>query len=339
MAREAAPELRPAALSARLEWLDLYRGVAVLVMIETHVVNTFLAPELRVGEWFARLNYVNGLVAPAFLFIAGYAHGLGMRRAQTRRAGVWRRLRRLAGIAVVGFVLHIPWRELATRNWTDALRSGTTVDILPCLAAAIGVLVITEHHAGAWTKIAVATITAAALILAPRVAAWTDAPVPVVAWVNQTTGSLFPLLPWAAFAWIGCLLSARPPELRTLALAAIGSAAAVFVLGRADLSPASAAFFFERLAWILALLPMCVWIAARWTPRAVVFAGQESLVMYVAHLLVIALVAMPGLASLGVIAVTAIWAVVLAATFAATWAWRRIPKWPPTPEGRISSRR
>jgi len=326
VAREPAAEQRPAASSARLEWLDLYRGAAVLVMIETHVANTFFAPELRASAWFAWLNYVNGLVAPAFLFIAGYAHGLGLRRAQTRRAGVWRRLRRLVGIAAIGFALHIPWRELAAGQWTDALHAGTVVDILPCLAAAIGALVIAERLAGRWTKIAVAVLTAAALILSPRIAAWTGAPLPIVAWLNQTTGSLFPLLPWAAFAWVGFLLSARPPDLRTLTRAVIGSAAAVFALGRADLSPASAAFFFERLAWILALLPPCVWASARWTPRAVVFAGQESLAMYVAHLVIIALLATLGLASQGVATTTAIFAGVLAATFAATWAWRRIPQ-------------
>jgi hypothetical protein len=40
-------------------------------MIETHVVNTFLSTALRAANWFPILNYLNGLVAPAFLFIAG----------------------------------------------------------------------------------------------------------------------------------------------------------------------------------------------------------------------------------------------------------------------------
>lgn len=325
MPGEAAAQLRSAASSARLAWLDLYRGLAVLVMIETHVVNTFLAPALRETAWFARLNYANGLVAPAFLFIAGYAHGLGLRRAQTRRGGVWRRLRRLAGIAAIGFALHLPWRELGAGEWADALRIGTRVNILPCLAAAIGALVIVERLAGRWTKIAVGVLTAAVLVLAPRLAEWTGAPAPLLAWLNHTTGSLFPLLPWAAFAWIGCLLSARPPEVRTLTIAAGGAAAAVFVLGRADLSAGSAAFFFERLAWILALLVLGVWVASRWTPRAVVFAGQESLVMYVAHLLLIPPLAALGFVSLGMAATGAVFVAVLAGTFAAAWAWRRLP--------------
>ncbi len=45
--------------SKRCQWVDLLRGLAVLVMIEVHVVNTWLRLDLR-PEW---LNYVNGLVA------------------------------------------------------------------------------------------------------------------------------------------------------------------------------------------------------------------------------------------------------------------------------------
>jgi fucose 4-O-acetylase-like acetyltransferase len=319
VAGEAAPEHRPVAASARLGWLDLYRGLAVLVMIETHVVNTFLAAELRAGGWFWWLNYVNGLVAPAFLFIAGFAQGLG-----SRRPGVWPRLSRLAGVAAIGFALHFPWGELAAGDWSAALRVGTQVDILPCLAAAIAVLVLAQRLPAMWGSALVGLLAVIAIMLAGAAANWTGAPVPLVAWVNRTTGSLFPLLPWAAFAWIGFLVSARPPDLRVVVLAMVASAAAAFAFGRFDHSPTSAAFFFERLAWILALVPACAGIAQRWTPRAAVFAGQESLVMYVVHLLIIPFLAKFGLGSLGVGATAALYAAVLAGTYAATHAWRRV---------------
>ena len=75
--------------------------------------------------------------------------------------------------------------------------------------------------------------------------------------------------------------------------------------------------------WILALLPVCVWVSARWTPRAVEYAGRESLVMYVAHLLIIPQLAHLGLAGLEIAPTLATLAAVLAATFAVTWGWRR----------------
>lgn len=315
MAGETAPEQRPA---ARLAWLDLYRGLAVLVMIETHVFNTFLDPALRGSAWFGWMNYVNGLVAPAFLFIAGYAQGLS-----SGRGSIARRLGRLAGIAAIGFALHFPWAELAARDWPAALRVGTQVDILPCLAVAVGMLVLAARLPGFWGNAVIGGLAGSAIAIAPMLVTWTGGPVPLVAWVNQTTGSLFPLLPWAAFAWIGFLLSARPPDLRAVTVAVLAAVAGAFILGRGDHSATSVAFFFQRLAWIVALVPVCVWIAARWEPRAVLFVGQESLVMYVAHLLLIPALVKFGVGALGIAVTAALYAAVLAATFAAAWAWRR----------------
>ncbi|MEA3213620.1 MAG: hypothetical protein QOE70_6677 [Chthoniobacter sp.] len=313
--------LRSAAV-ARLAWLDLYRGTAVLVMIETHVCNTFLAPAERASGWFASLNYMNGWVAPAFLFIAGLAHGLGIRRRQARSAGLRRHLGRLAGVAALGYALHFPWAEIAAGRWSDALLAGTRMDILPCLAVAIAVLLVCEHLTQRWSTALVAGLMMAVVFLAPRVAHWTGAPGPLLAVVNQTTGSLFPLLPWVAFTFAGYLVSARAPSPRAYLLPVLGAGGAVFALGRADLSPASIDFFFERLAWILLFVPICGALA-RFAPPPVLFASRESLVMYVAHLLIISALAGLRVPPLGIAATAGLFAVVLAATFAATWSWRR----------------
>ena len=57
----------------RLLYIDYLRGLAVIVMIEVHVVNAFLIRETRAEWWFVIVNYINGLVAPSFLFITGFA--------------------------------------------------------------------------------------------------------------------------------------------------------------------------------------------------------------------------------------------------------------------------
>ena len=81
------------ASSARLAWLDLYRqrGGAP-VMIETHVANTFFrAGAARASEWFTRdTNYVNSLVAPAFLSSQATRTGSACgAREGAARANVW----------------------------------------------------------------------------------------------------------------------------------------------------------------------------------------------------------------------------------------------------------
>ena len=94
----------------RHSWLDAIRGLAVLGMIVTHTINTLLAPEWKTGEMFGRSVYVSGLVAPTFLWIAGYAHGLGSIRREGRGDRGWpaRTLRRLVLVLGLGYLIHLP---------------------------------------------------------------------------------------------------------------------------------------------------------------------------------------------------------------------------------------
>ncbi|HYR57558.1 MAG TPA: hypothetical protein VEO95_02965, partial [Chthoniobacteraceae bacterium] len=164
----------------------------------------------------------------------------------------------------------------------------------------------------------------AVLISAPRFADWNAAAAPIVATVNQNTGSLFPLLPWAAFVFAGFLMSELPPAFRSFAAPVAAALIAVAVLGRADLSPVSAAFFFERLAWILVLVPVCCWLSAKWPPKLVLFAGRESLAIYVAHLLLISQLAALGVPHLAWPAAAALLAGVIAASVAIAAGWRAL---------------
>jgi hypothetical protein len=58
--------------TSRLLFADWLRAWALLVMIETHVFNAFLAAQFRDSEWFRNLNFLNGMVAPSFLFVSGF---------------------------------------------------------------------------------------------------------------------------------------------------------------------------------------------------------------------------------------------------------------------------
>lgn len=312
----------PAAPRARLEWLDFYRGLAVLVMIETHVANTFLATENWPAEWRVNLNYVNGLVAPAFLFIAGYAHGLGLRRKRAVRAHIRPRLARLAGIAAIGYAMHFPVTELMAGHWAEAWRVGSRMDVLACLAVAIAALVLVERACGSWVKAGVAAALVAVVLVAPRAVEWTAGPGALVAVLNQSTGSLFPLLPWAAFVFAGFLVAEQVPSFRGFLPRVAIAAAAVFLLGRSNLTPVSTAFFFERLAWILALVPVCGWLSARWSPSLVLFAGQESFWLYIVHLALIEMIARLVVPRVGLPAAAGLLAIVLAASLAAAFGWR-----------------
>jgi hypothetical protein len=96
----------------RLQFIDLLRGWAGIVMIEVHVFNGMIRPELRHTGWFNLLNFVNGLVAPSFLFCAGAGFWIAIERKWddfTRlRPPAWAFLRRLFYILVAAYFLHLP---------------------------------------------------------------------------------------------------------------------------------------------------------------------------------------------------------------------------------------
>ena len=285
----------PATARKRVEWLDLFRGAAVLAMIETHVVNTFLAPGLREAAWFGWLEWCNGLVAPAFLFIAGYALGMGWRPGKP--VAFARKAKRLLGVAALGYALHFPWMEIGQRRWAEALRTGSQVDVLQCLAVALLCVLVVQAVCGVLAEkgrrvarlAMLCALTAGTVLLAPVSATWSGGPVPLAAFLNGRTGSLFPLFPWAAFVFSGALAGAFAARSAGWLLVVAGLVKGGALLADDGVfSALSPAFFGARLAWVLALAAGCQWVAQVWKPRGVQFAGRESLVMYAGHLLLIA---------------------------------------------------
>ena len=323
VAPAAAPPER-----AREAWLDLFRGAAVLAMIETHVANTFLAPGLREAAWFGWLNWFNGLIAPAFLFIAGYAQGMSW---PGKRGAFGRKAKRLLEIAAVGYALHFPWGEIARGQWAEAVRVGSQVDVLQCLALALsGVLAVTWIFTEKERRMAGLAVLAGlglgTVLLAPFSAGWSAGLVPLTAFLNASTGSLFPLFPWAAFVFFGALAGAVQGQRTVLLLVAAACVrVAAWLASDGTFSVLSPVFFGERLAWVLALAALCQWIARVWTPRIVLFAGRESLVMYAAHLLIIEWVAQAGVprGGFGVAGAALVFGAVLAMTLAVAFAWAK----------------
>lgn len=323
VAPAAAPPER-----VRVAWLDWFRGAAVLAMIETHVANTFLAPGLREAAWFGWVNWFNGLIAPAFLFIAGYAQGMSW---LGKRGAFGRKAKRLLGVAAVGYALHFPWGEIAHGNWAEAVRVGSQVDVLQCLAAALlGVLVVAwifaEKGRHAVGRAVLAGLSVGTILLAPFSANWSGGPVPVAAFLNGRTGSLFPLFPWAAFVFCGALAGAAEGRgAGWLLVSAAGVRVVAWLASDGTFFALSPSFFGERLAWVLALAALCQWLARGWTPRPVLFAGRESLVMYAAHLLIIEAVAQTGgpRGGCGVAGAALLFGAVLTATFAVAFAWAK----------------
>ncbi len=131
----------------RLNFVDLMRGLAMIVMIEVHVVNSLMNPLLRNESWFNYINFINGLVAPGFIFISGFAFMLASKSKlpefRTFKYAFWKQMGRIMLIWFLGYMLHIPFfskYKCTTLATTDHWMNFLGADVLQCIA--FGLLLI-----------------------------------------------------------------------------------------------------------------------------------------------------------------------------------------------------
>lgn len=306
-------------MKSRLVFIDLLRGWAGLVMIEVHVVNAFLQPAFREAGWFDVLNFINGLVAPAFLFVSGFVFVLAGERKQEefRKLGpaFWKQLGRIGLIWCVGYALHLPFfslkRSLNEATRTEWLRFYQS-DVLHCIALGLFLLFLVRiflHREKTYRWFLWGTGTVAVLG-APFV--WdidflNHLPAFLAAYVNGQHASQFPVFNWLGFMMGGGLTAAmfrtlreegREQEFfRVLAFTGVGMilGGSLLMLLPVEIPHASTAiranplFFFVRLGIVFLLMVAC-WRYAGWRQTEQSFVldvSRETLLVYAAHLLVV----------------------------------------------------
>ncbi len=199
----------------RLQFIDLHRAIVILVMIEVHVFNAFMQTALRQTGWFHTLNFINGLVAPSFLFISGFIFVFTTEKKMDeyrKFSGVfWKQLGRLLAIWIIGysvrwnlFSLHEMVAYFQAEQWADFFK----VDVLQTIA--VGLLVLFALRllkiSTPRLKWTLAALTVLVGVLSPfmyMINFHGFLPWGVANYFNNTGGSLFPLFPWLAFLFAG----------------------------------------------------------------------------------------------------------------------------------------
>lgn len=201
--------------AGRLSHFDWMRGLACVLMFQTHCYDSWLAPAARSSRFFMYSQLLGTLPAPLFLFLTGISSVLIMRKlspaGEVSREAAVRMIRRGGFVWGLGMLFRVqeyliafPWAP-----WTDLLR----VDVLNCIGlslALVGVLAFVTRGAGRMALCS-GLVAAAVSMLTPLV--WVHRP----AWLPwflesylngvHTAGKplpwLFPLFPWAAFTFAG----------------------------------------------------------------------------------------------------------------------------------------
>ncbi len=212
----------PTSPTHRLAYIDWMRGLACVLMFQTHCYDSWLRPEARKTTFFMWSQLGGTLPAPLFLFLAGVSFAMVTDKLRQKglpaNAIARTTIRRGAEILGLGLLFRLQEYVIAWgwAPWSDLLR----VDILNTIGVSMmlmGVVcwIVLRTKAVVSQPVLGGTAGSAALLislLTPLV--WTTwrpywLPWPIESYIDgvhnlgQPQSWLFPIFPWTAFAFAG----------------------------------------------------------------------------------------------------------------------------------------
>jgi uncharacterized membrane protein len=276
----------------RLAYIDWMRGLACVLMFQTHCYDSWLNPEARKTTFFMWSQLGGTLPAPLFLFLAGISFALVTDKLRQKgvapNAIAQKTIRRGAEILALGLLFRLQEYVIAWgwAPWSDLLRVDilNTIGISMMLMGSVCWIVLKLGPATRIRQILGVTAGGVALLislLTPLL--WTTwrprwLPWPIESYIDgvhnlgQPQSWLFPIFPWTAFAFAGLaigflLLSdwARRREAAVFAMAGVGGVALIYLARWLDARPerlyavydfwhTSPNFFLIRVGLLLAIL-------------------------------------------------------------------------------------
>jgi uncharacterized membrane protein len=270
--------------------VDLWKLVASFQMVQGHTLDALMAETHRSGALFEAWAWTRGLTSVMFLFAAGVSFHLAtLTRLDAHlddARAVRKRFERGLVLIGLGYVMHSV--------------DGPIVDVLQC----IGLTLIVLEALAVWLRDARRVTVAAAVLALAAVAA---APftcglephgvlAPLVHWVSPRGGSIFPIVPWAAYVLAGLVCGAlvlpdgaRTPRTRVARrLVVLGTAVvAVGLVGaRLDLAGAGWVVKLGAVIFLGGTLAAASLGVAR-LPRTLETLAGETLSLYVSDVVVL----------------------------------------------------
>jgi uncharacterized membrane protein len=309
--------------ATRRTYLDVLRGVAVLIMIEAHVIDAWTRDADRHTRAFGESLILGGFGAPLFLFLAGI--GVAMSAgSKARRSGdpaAASRAVQKRGLQIFALAFLFRLQAYVLSGLTAPAWTMLKVDILnvmgPAMIAAAALWALgrdTRMRMAIFAAAAVAVVLATPVIR--HISALSALPDAIEGYLRPIPGlTNFTFFPWLGFVMAGAVVgvvldAARTPDADRRANLILGAAAATLAVAayQASFLPplhpqsafwtTSASFFCLRLGiMILALTAAWLWeqrptAGRRWSPIQTF--GRTSLFIYWVHVeLVYGLISRP----------------------------------------------
>ncbi len=309
--------------ATRRSYLDVLRGVAVLVMIEAHVIDSWTRAADRRSRAFGESLILGGFGAPLFLFLAGIgvvmSAGSKARRSGDPAAASLAVQKRGLEIFALAFLFRL--QSWVLGGFTAPAWTMLKVDILNIMGPAmVAAALLWWLGRVPVTRLALFTFAAIGVVLVTptirHIAVLAVLPDYLEAYLRPLPGlANFTFYPWMAFvlagAAVGVILdAAQEPSSDRRANIALGVAGAAIAMGayqasflppldpRSAFWTTSASFFFLRLGVMIVALSLA-WLweqrpsaGRRWSPIQLL--GRTSLFVYWVHVeLVYGLISRP----------------------------------------------
>ena len=309
---------------SRLAYIDWMRGLACVLMFQTHCYDSWLGVDARKSTFFMWSQLGGTLPAPLFLFLAGLSFALvtDKLRQKSMPPGQIARITIRRGAEILALGLLFRFQEFLIAwgwaPWSDLLRVDVlnTIGISMMLMGAVcWAAASLGFSARLVTGIAAACLGMTISLLTPML--WTSwrprwLPWPLESYVDgvhnlgQPQAWLFPIFPWAGFAFVGLTVgffllseSARKLGAASFALLGVCGGGLIYLARWLDARPrqlyatydfwhTSPNFFLIRVGLLLMVLGgvyfWCRWGAGQWGFSPPIQLGQASLVVYWVHI-------------------------------------------------------
>lgn len=192
--------------ASRLLFLDWFRGLAALTMLNGHVFHSFTRAELRADGPFVLTQFMGGMPPAVFLFLTGVTLAFLMDRTEQkglsageRMFAVLRRAGYLFALALL-FRLQLWTFAWGQSPWTDLFK----VDILNCMGLSIAALSVMALFQTAERIRLCAVLGFAIAAVAPLISQfdWSPVPGPLRSYIAPDFNN-FTFFPWASFVAFG----------------------------------------------------------------------------------------------------------------------------------------
>jgi uncharacterized membrane protein len=213
----------PPSTSSRLAYIDWMRGLACVLMFQTHGYDAWLSGAARKSTFFMWSQLGGTLPAPLFLFLAGISFALVVDKLRQKNLAVSQiartTIRRGAEIFALGLLFRLQEFLIAWgwAPWTDLFR----VDILNTIGISMMLMgvfcgamlpFITPPRGRVGLGMGAVAVGLTISLLTPLL--WTSwrptwLPWPLESYIDgvhnlgQPQAWLFPIFPWTAFAFVG----------------------------------------------------------------------------------------------------------------------------------------